>query len=86
MRAVQYGPSQHESRHPQAGQRSSLPDSTFTNMSRSCTPLLKARNAVLLPHIRSGSLATRTAMARVAFDSVAQVLEGEMPENARNPA
>ena len=43
--------------------------------------LLAAPHTVLLPHIGSASLATRTRMARVASDGVRAVLAGETPSN-----
>ena len=47
--------------------------------------LLAAEGAVLLPHIGSATVATRTAMARLACASARSVLAGEMPPNALNP-
>jgi glyoxylate reductase len=44
--------------------------------------LLAAPRTVLLPHIGSASLATRTRMAQVAAENVVAVLSGE---RARNP-
>jgi glyoxylate reductase len=41
--------------------------------------LLAARRAVLLPHIGSASVATRTAMARMAVADAARVLAGDRP-------
>ena len=43
--------------------------------------LLVAPRTVLLPHIGSASLATRTRMARVAAENVVAVLAGNGPEN-----
>jgi glyoxylate reductase len=43
--------------------------------------LLAAPRTVLLPHVGSGSLATRTAMARMAADGVRAILAGERPPN-----
>jgi glyoxylate reductase len=43
--------------------------------------LLTAPNAVLLPHIGSATVATRTAMARMAAASVLAVLDGRRPPN-----
>ena len=43
--------------------------------------LLDAPRTVLLPHIGSASLATRTRMARVAAENVVAVLAGDRPEN-----
>ncbi len=43
--------------------------------------LLAAPRAVLLPHIGSASVATRTRMARVACDGVVAVLAGSTPSN-----
>ncbi len=47
--------------------------------------LLAAPGAVLLPHIGSATVATRTAMARLACRSVRAVLAGDLPPNALNP-
>jgi glyoxylate reductase len=43
--------------------------------------LLDAPNVVLLPHIGSATVATRTAMARMAVASVLAVLDGHRPTN-----
>jgi len=43
--------------------------------------LLTAPRTVLLPHIGSASLATRTRMAQVAAENVVAVLAGERPKN-----
>jgi glyoxylate reductase len=43
--------------------------------------LLAAPRAVLLPHVGSGSLQTRTAMTRMAAEGVRAVLAGERPAN-----
>jgi glyoxylate reductase len=43
--------------------------------------LLTAPGAVLLPHIGSATVATRTAMARMAASSVLAVLAGRRPDN-----
>lgn len=48
--------------------------------------LLAAPGAVLLPHIGSATVATRTAMARLASASARAVLAGHMPSTALNPA
>jgi glyoxylate reductase len=47
--------------------------------------LLNAPRTVLLPHIGSGSQATRTRMATMATSAVAQVLAGGVPSNIVNP-
>ena len=47
--------------------------------------LLAAPRTVLLPHIGSASVATRTAMARLAGQGVVEVLAGRVPANALNP-
>ncbi|HVW34704.1 MAG TPA: D-glycerate dehydrogenase [Acidimicrobiia bacterium] len=47
--------------------------------------LLAAPGTVLLPHIGSASVATRTAMARLACASAREVLAGELPLTALNP-
>jgi glyoxylate reductase len=45
-------------------------------------PRLAAPRTVLLPHIGSATLATRTRMAQVAAENVVAVLAGEPPKNA----
>jgi glyoxylate reductase len=47
--------------------------------------LLAAPRTVLLPHIGSASVATRTRMAQVASQGAAAVLAGESPPNLINP-
>ena len=47
--------------------------------------LLAAPRTVLLPHIGSATVATRTAMARMAADAVRDVLGGETPPNVVPP-
>jgi glyoxylate reductase len=44
--------------------------------------LLKAPGTVLLPHIGSASIATRTGMAKLAASGMRALLAGEVPENA----
>ncbi len=48
--------------------------------------LLAAPHTVLLPHIGSASLATRSEMVRLAAGGVAQVLAGETPPHLVSPA
>jgi len=48
--------------------------------------LLAAPGTVLLPHIGSATVATRTAMARLACASARAVLAGEVVDNALNQA
>jgi glyoxylate reductase len=43
--------------------------------------LLSAPRTVLLPHIGSGSIATRTRMATLACEGAVAVLAGERPPN-----
>ncbi len=47
--------------------------------------LLEAPRTVLLPHIGSATVKTRTTMARLAADAVRSVLEGGRPPNVVNP-
>src|SRR5205807_9769230 len=47
--------------------------------------LLAAPGTVLLPHVGSATVATRTAMSRLACASARAVLAGERPANALNP-
>ena len=56
--------------------------STSTSASPPCTlGCSAAPRTVLLPHIGSASVATRTRMARVACQGVCEVLAGRRPEN-----
>lgn len=48
------------------------------------TELLKCRNAVLLPHIGSGTVETRNEMAEMTVNSIIQALDGQKPEFAVN--
>lgn len=48
-------------------------------------PLLSLDNCVVLPHIGSASIATRTKMATMATENLIAGLKGEMPPNAVNP-
>ena len=48
-------------------------------------PLLRAPNAVLLPHIGSASHATRERMASIAVDNCIAGLRGERPPHCVNP-
>ncbi|MGH9040515.1 MAG: 2-hydroxyacid dehydrogenase [Acidimicrobiia bacterium] len=47
--------------------------------------LLGAPRAVLLPHVGSGTVTTRRAMARMAIRSAVTVLSGDVPDTALNP-
>jgi len=47
--------------------------------------LLSAPRAVLLPHVGSGSVATRTRMAQLACEGALAVLAGDTPPNLVNP-
>jgi glyoxylate reductase len=53
----------------------------FENEPRVSPRLLAAPRAVLLPHVGSGSLQTRTRMAQMAADGVRAILAGERPAN-----
>lgn len=48
-------------------------------------PLLELDNVVLLPHIASASVATRTKMANMAADNLIAGLSGQRPTNLVNP-
>jgi glyoxylate reductase len=48
-------------------------------------PLLKLNNVVLLPHIGSASVETRTKMAVMAIENALAALEGKIPPNLVNP-
>ncbi|HKV59136.1 MAG TPA: D-glycerate dehydrogenase, partial [Ktedonobacteraceae bacterium] len=47
--------------------------------------LLKMENVVLLPHIASASLKTRTLMATMASDNIVAHFHGQRPPNILNP-
>lgn len=47
--------------------------------------LMQQENAVLVPHIASASLDTRTAMALMAADNIVAALRGDTPPNCVNP-
>ena len=48
-------------------------------------PLLKLNNVVLLPHIGSATVETRTKMAILATENAIAALEGRIPPNLVNP-
>lgn len=48
-------------------------------------PLLSMPNAIIAPHIASGSRATREQMAEMAVDNLLAGLRGELPPNCVNP-
>ena len=48
-------------------------------------PLIGMKNVVLTPHIGSGSVESRTAMAVLAAKNLAAGLKGERPPNLLNP-
>ena len=48
-------------------------------------PLLTLQNVIIVPHIASASVATRTKMGMMAADNLIAGLKGEMPPNAVNP-
>jgi glyoxylate reductase len=48
-------------------------------------PLLKLQNVVLLPHIGSASVETRTKMAVIAVENAIAVLKHKVPPNLVNP-
>ena len=48
-------------------------------------PLLRLENVIIVPHIASASVATRTNMVLMAVDNLAAGLKGEMPPNPVNP-
>ena len=47
--------------------------------------LLVAPRTVLLPHVGSATVATRTAMARLACEGAGTILAGDIPSNCLNP-
>jgi glyoxylate reductase len=48
-------------------------------------PLLKINNVIIVPHIASASVATRTKMGLMAAENLIAGLKGEMPPNPVNP-
>jgi glyoxylate reductase len=48
-------------------------------------PLITLDNVIVVPHIASASVATRTKMALMAADNLIAGLKGEMPPNPVNP-
>ncbi|MGH2588285.1 MAG: 2-hydroxyacid dehydrogenase [Dehalococcoidia bacterium] len=48
-------------------------------------PLLQLPNAIIAPHIASGSRATREKMAEMAVDNLLAGLRGKLPPNCVNP-
>ena len=48
-------------------------------------PLLTLDNVIVVPHIASASIATRTKMGLMAADNLIAGLKGEMPPNPVNP-
>ncbi len=48
-------------------------------------PLLDCETAVLMPHVGSGTHATRARMSRVACENILAVLQGERPRFLVNP-
>ncbi len=57
----------------------------YENEPKLAAGLVKLDNVVLLPHIGSASLETRTKMALMAAGSIVAVLSGKRPENVVNP-
>jgi lactate dehydrogenase-like 2-hydroxyacid dehydrogenase len=47
-------------------------------------PLLKMENVVVAPHLASGSIESRTAMATLAAENLIAALEGRTPPNLIN--
>jgi glyoxylate reductase len=48
-------------------------------------PLLTLDNAVVVPHVGSGTVYTRGLMARMAAENLLAGVKGEMPPNPVNP-
>ncbi len=48
-------------------------------------PLLQLDNCVVVPHMASASVATRTLMATMAAENLVAALQGRMPRNPVNP-
>ena len=56
----------------------------FENEPAITPALLEAQNVVLLPHIGSASIETRTAMGQLAVDAIKNSFQGNMPSNLVN--
>jgi len=56
----------------------------FENEPRVNSQLLDLKNVVLLPHIGSATIETRTAMGRLAVEAVGSAFQGKMPANTVN--
>jgi glyoxylate reductase len=48
-------------------------------------PILQLENCVVVPHIASASIRTRTNMARLAAENIVKILSGEKPVTPVNP-
>lgn len=57
----------------------------FENEPRIPKELIKMDNVVLMPHIGSASVETRTKMATIAVENLLSVLRGKVPPNLVNP-
>ena len=69
----------------QAGQIAGAALDVFEFEPKVTPELLALKNVVLTPHIGSGSLETRTKMARIAADTVVAMFEGRRPPTILNP-
>ena len=47
-------------------------------------PLISLDNIILLPHVGSGTVETRTAMANLAIENLMSVLQGKIPASLVN--
>jgi phosphoglycerate dehydrogenase-like enzyme len=48
-------------------------------------PLLSLKNCLIIPHLGSASLATRTRMATLAAENIVAFLNGQQPPTPVNP-
>ena len=69
----------------QQGQLAGAALDVFENEPEVNPELLGQQNVVLIPHLGSATIETRTAMAMVAADNALAVLRGEKPPTAVNP-
>ena len=71
--------------HLRAGNITGAALDVFEHEPQTAPGLTDLGNVTLLPHIGSATMEARSEMARMAAESIAAVLNGEMPNNILNP-